>query len=103
MIARGSGGSGGVWVGLVAGVEGIVECWVSWGGRTGFRYGGTARTRECDHPKKCLFSMFRVFWLADDMSGAHGGLVSRRCGILRELREFFVEVFLSDCGCGQRP
>jgi len=36
-IARGRGGSSGVWVGLVAGVEGIVGRWGSWGGRTGFQ------------------------------------------------------------------
>ena len=36
-IVRGWGGSSGVWVGLLAGVEGIVGCWGSWGGRTGFR------------------------------------------------------------------
>ena len=29
MIVRGRGGSGGVWVGLVAGVEGFVGCWGS--------------------------------------------------------------------------
>lgn len=36
-IARGRGGSGGAWVGLVAGVEGTVGCWGSRGGRTGFQ------------------------------------------------------------------
>lgn len=44
------------------------------------------RSREGDHPEKCLFSRSLMFWLVDDVSGAHDGLVSWRCGVRRELR-----------------
>ena len=86
MIARRRGGSDEVWFVLMTRVEGIVRCQGPWAGRTGFRYRGTARARESDHPEECLFSVFRVFWLANDVGGAHEGLVSRCRGVWRELR-----------------